>query len=78
VEGARTEVDYFKRAQELLRRSKSLTDQALGELTRRYPDAVARAKRLDEKHLKDGSPSRSNPSSDVWRLVETVRGDVAH
>jgi len=35
--------------------------------------AVKRAKLLDCKHEGDGSPPRSNPSSDIWRLIDCVR-----
>lgn len=38
-----------------------------------YEDAKARAKALDEMHRQNGSPSGSNPSSDVWRLVDVLR-----
>ncbi len=62
-----------RRAEELLHCSKVLTDQALDALTSRYDDAVTRAVRLDEKHRKDGSSPRSNPSSDAWRLVDRIR-----
>ncbi len=63
-----------RRAEELLHCSKVLTDPALDALTSRHDEAVTRAVRLDEKHLKDGSPPRSNPSSDAWRLVDRIRG----
>jgi len=61
-----------RRAEELLRCSKALTQQALDALTDRYGGAVRRAVHLDEKHRKDGSPPRSNPSSDVWRVVDRI------
>ena len=30
--------------------------------------------RLDEKHRGDGTPAPGNPSSGVWRLVESIEG----
>lgn len=38
-----------------------------------YGVAKDRAVRLAERHEMNGSPPRSNPSSDVWRLVEVLR-----
>lgn len=38
-----------------------------------YEDAKARAKALDEMHRQIGSPSGSNPSSDVWKLIDVLR-----
>jgi len=55
--------------------SKVLTQQALDSLTDRYPDAVKRAVRLDEKHRKDGSAPRTNPSSDTWRLIDRIKNE---
>lgn len=56
-----------------LKCGKALSVQALEALTSRYDEAVKRAKALDAKHEGDGSPPRSNPSSEVWRLVERIR-----
>lgn len=61
-----------RRSKELLRCSKSLSDEALDDLTSRHREASKRARRLDDKHTKDGSPSRSNPSSNVWQLVDRM------
>ena len=61
-----------RRAEQLLHCGKTLTNDALESLVSRYEHAMKRAKRLDEKHFKDGSPKRSNPSSDVWRLIERI------
>lgn len=40
-------------------------------------DAVETAKQraiaLDQRHAGNGSPARSNPSTDVWRLVDRLR-----
>ena len=56
-----------------MRCGESLTDSALASLLDRYEDVAKRAQALEEKHAKDGSPPRNNPSSDVWRLIERIR-----
>ena len=61
------------RSKELIKCKKILTTKALEGLADRYQDAVKRAKALDKKHEDDGSPPRSNPSSEVWKLVERIR-----
>jgi len=61
------------RAEELLSCSKVLTDSALGALAENYDEARRRAIKLDEKHAGDGSPPASNPSSDMWRLIDVIR-----
>jgi hypothetical protein len=61
------------RARELLGCEKGLSDAALELLGERYDDARARAIGLDAKHAGDGSPPRSNPSSEVWKLVDRIR-----
>jgi len=53
---------------------KALTPRALEQLTDRYDVARDRAQKLDTKHEGDGSPPRSNPSSGVWRLIESIQG----
>lgn len=65
--------DAQKRSYELTRCKKALTNAALNDLEARYPQAVIRAKALDEKHRSDGSPPRHNPSSEVWKLVDRIR-----
>lgn len=62
------------RARHLLDCDKGLNDNALDLLGERYEEARARAIALDEKHAGDGSPSRNNPSSEVWKLVDKIRG----
>ncbi|MGO9782069.1 MAG: RloB family protein [Streptosporangiaceae bacterium] len=62
-----------RRAAELLGCSKALTDGALSALAERYDQARKRAMKLDEKHVGDGSPPGSNPSSGMWRLIDLVR-----
>lgn len=68
-----------KRAQaiskELLMCDKILHEQALDELMERFPEARARALRLDAKHLGDGRAPRSNPSSGMWRLIDRITDD---
>jgi hypothetical protein len=61
------------RSSELLGCKKNLTPAALERLYTHHGDARRRAQQLDAKHLDDGSPPRSNPSSDVWRLVDQIR-----
>ena len=50
-----------------------LTGPALAALSARYDDAKQRAQQLDVKHAGDGSPPRSNPSSNMWELVDRIR-----
>ena len=38
-----------------------------------YKKAKVRAIALDKMHLQNGSPPGSNPSTDVWRLVDVLR-----
>lgn len=63
-------------SKELLKCGKVLNDAALGELIERFPEAKVRAVALDNKHLGDGRPARSNPSSGMWRLIDRIAGDV--
>ena len=69
-----------KRAQaiskELLKCDKVLDEPALQALDERFPAAKARARALDDKHLGDGRPARSNPSSGVWKLVDRITGQA--
>ena len=53
---------------------KSLPTAVLDVLKDQFEDARRRAQALDEMHVGDGRPQRSNPSSDVWRLVDRIRG----
>ena len=61
-------------ASNLLGCEKLPTPTALNELTNRYGDARRRAQALDRKHELDGSPPRSNPSSNLWCLIDQIRG----
>lgn len=67
-----------RRSRDLLGCAKSLTPTALKELSGRYSDAKRRARLLDEKHLGDGSSQRSNPSSNMWQLVDRIRNGEEH
>lgn len=61
-----------KRSKTLLGCGKPPTSTALSGLDENLAEAVERARRLDEKHVGDGSPEGANPSSGVWRLVDEV------
>ncbi len=53
---------------------KVLTEAALNELIERFPKAKERALALDSKHLGDGRKKGSNPSSEIWRLIDQMKG----
>jgi hypothetical protein len=55
---------------------KNLTEAALKALAlpERFAAARKRAQALETKHLGDGSPAAGNPSSDVWQLIDLIRG----
>ncbi|MXZ30905.1 MAG: RloB domain-containing protein [Acidimicrobiia bacterium] len=55
-----------------LRCAEALSSEALRELHDRFGDARRRARQLDGWHEANGSPPRSNPSSDVWRLIDRI------
>lgn len=57
---------------ELLGCGEALTSEALRELQERFDEARSRARQLDAWHEANGSPPRSNPSSDVWRLIDRI------
>ena len=56
----------------LLKCGEALSSEALHELQERFEDARRRARQLDGWHEANGSPPRSNPSSDVWRLIDRI------
>ncbi|SDG56720.1 RloB-like protein [Sinosporangium album] len=62
-----------RQVRELLGFAKVPSQAALESLTERHDQAMKRAQALDGKHAGDGSPSRANPSTDVWRLIERIR-----
>ena len=53
---------------------KALPFEVLEKLQHRFEDAKRRARMLNEKHSGDGREPRSNPSSDIWRLVDRITG----
>lgn len=65
--------DAQRKAATYLNYGKTPTSTSLASLSSRYEDARRRAQALDRKHELDGSPPRSNPSSEAWRLIETIR-----
>jgi hypothetical protein len=64
-----------KRSSTLLGCKKTLTNVALRTLDEKLADARNRAQQLDAKHQGDGSPPGSNPSSSVWKLVDSIASD---
>lgn len=66
-----------RQSKTLLGCEKTLTPAALAELEVRYAEAKARAVKLDEKHAGDGSPPHSNPSSNLWQLVDRIRAPAS-
>lgn len=63
-----------RRASDLsLVEGKSIPDSAWNELEDNYDEARLRAQALDRMHSGNASPPRSNPSTDVWRLVDRIR-----
>ena len=52
---------------------KSVSTAAWKKLAGGYEDAKRRAQSLDQMHRDNESPSRPNPSTDVWRLVDRIR-----
>ena len=61
-------------SRDLLGCDKVLTGPALAALSARYHDAKQRAQQLDDKHAGDGSPPYSNPSSNMWELIDRIGG----
>ena len=51
---------------------KKIAEQAWTGLVEAFETAKQRARALDERHAGDGSPRRSNPSTNVWRLVDRL------
>lgn len=60
------------RAKELTGCKKVLSDVVLERLGEKYDEATTRAKALDKKHDGDGNPPRTNPSSEVWKLIDRI------
>ena len=63
-----------RRARDLgLVEGKSIPESVWPTLEDGYEDAKGRAQALDAKHAGDGREPGANPSSDVWRLIESIR-----
>lgn len=67
--------DAQSESESLLQCEKNLSSEALARLEERFEAARRRAQHLDRKHELDGSPPRANPSSNIWALVERIRGE---
>ena len=52
---------------------KRITDTARNTFVEAFPTAKERAQALDRRHAGNDSPARSNPSTDVWRLMDQLR-----
>jgi len=66
--------DVQKRAEELgIVRAKRIHPPAAGRLVEKYDGAKRRAITLQERHELNGSELWSNPSSDVWQLVDRLK-----
>jgi len=68
----RRDVQRLARELELIK-GKRIDDSSFNLLLEKYEDARRRAKELDRWHKGNGSPPRSNPSTGVWRLVDSIR-----
>jgi hypothetical protein len=64
-----------ERSEQLLGCSKVLTSSALQALFERHADATSRAQALEARHSISRSPEGENPSSSMWRLIESIRGE---
>ena len=56
-----------------LSEGKGIAATARNTLVDAFPIAKERAQALDQRHADNDSPARSNPSTDVWRLVDQLR-----
>ena len=69
--------DIQKRAQKLrivdAQNKKEIRDDSYQTLTDEYEVAKERAIELDKMHERNDSPKGSNPSSNVWKLVERLK-----
>lgn len=68
----RQEVQRLARSLGLIER-KALKKDRFSELLHEFADAKRRARELDQMHSGDGRLPGSNPSSSVWRLVDSIR-----
>ena len=55
---------------------KRIADTARNTFVEAFETAKVRAQALDQRHAGNDSPPRSNPSTDVWRLVDQLRDGV--
>lgn len=66
--------DIQQRSHELgLTSGKRIPETAWMTLIDDFETAKHRARELDARHEGNGSPRRTNPSTDVWRLVDRLR-----
>ena len=66
--------DAQRRAKQLqLTCGKRIPKKALNRLFDCFAPARQRARALDQRHVGNASPPRSNPSTDIWRLVDRIR-----
>ncbi len=63
-----------ERSEELLGCGKVLSDGAVAALFDRFDGAAERARQLERRHTEAGSAPGENPSSSVWRLIDSIRG----
>ena len=56
-----------------LTRGKDIHEGARRTLIDAFETAKQRAQELDARHERNGSPPRTNPSTDVWRLVDRLQ-----
>jgi hypothetical protein len=69
--------DAQRRSEDLLGCSKALSPAALDLSVEKFDIAKAHAKSLEFKHIGDGTPQPWNPHSNVWRLVDEIKGPAA-
>ncbi len=68
--------DAQKKSRILLGCDKTLTPAALELLRANYEKAKERAQSLTRKHSGDKAAVPWNPHSEVWKLVDVIRGDA--
>ncbi len=64
-------------AKEHLKCGKELDNAALEKMADGFEAAKARARALEAKHVGDATPAPGNPSSDVWRIVDSIASPAA-
>ena len=65
--------DAQRAVKENLYPGKSPPKSALKTMDETYDMAKGRARALEEKHRGDGTPAPGNPSSRVWKIVDSIR-----